>query len=60
MHKFDEMFAQLPAEGPLHFQAQSMGGMSQVQVAGVTELVEGRIQAFRSGQEQHIADVVLG
>jgi uncharacterized circularly permuted ATP-grasp superfamily protein len=37
MHKFDEMFAQLPAEGALQFQAQAMGGMSQVQVQGVRD-----------------------
>ena len=37
MHKFDEMFAQLPADGPVQFQGQSMGGMSQVQVQGVRD-----------------------
>ena len=37
MHKFDEMFAQLPSGGALQFQSQSMGGMSQSQVQGVRE-----------------------
>lgn len=35
--KFDEMFARLPGDGPVRFQAQSMGGMSQVQVQGVRD-----------------------
>jgi uncharacterized circularly permuted ATP-grasp superfamily protein len=35
MHKFDEMFAQAPSgTGPVQFQSQSMGGMSQVQAQG--------------------------
>ncbi|HSV84047.1 MAG TPA: circularly permuted type 2 ATP-grasp protein [Ramlibacter sp.] len=37
MHKFDEMFAQLPGDGPIQFQSQSMGGQSQVQVQGVRD-----------------------
>ncbi|CAA9429543.1 MAG: Protein containing domains DUF404, DUF407 [uncultured Ramlibacter sp.] len=37
MQKFDEMFRQLPAMGPLQFQTQSMGGMTQTQVQGVRE-----------------------
>jgi uncharacterized circularly permuted ATP-grasp superfamily protein len=37
MHKFDEMFAQLPGAGPFQFQSQSMGGMSQSQAQGVRE-----------------------
>ena len=37
MHKFDEMFAQLPGNGPVQFQGQSMGGMSQVQLQGVRD-----------------------
>ena len=37
MHKFDEMFSQLPGTGPFQFQSQSMGGMSQSQVQGVRE-----------------------
>lgn len=37
MHKFDEMFAQLPGNGAVQFQAQSLGGMSQVQVQGVRD-----------------------
>ena len=37
MQKFDEMFAQLPGNGPVQFQGQSMGGMSQVQVQGVRD-----------------------
>jgi uncharacterized circularly permuted ATP-grasp superfamily protein len=37
MHKFDEMFAQLPAGSALQFQSQSLGGMSQSQVQGVRE-----------------------
>ncbi|MGZ5847513.1 MAG: circularly permuted type 2 ATP-grasp protein, partial [Ramlibacter sp.] len=35
MQKFDEMFQQLPDGGPLQFQTQSMGGMSQTQLQGV-------------------------
>lgn len=37
MQKFDEMFAQLPGDGPVQFQTQSMGGMSQTQVQGVRD-----------------------
>jgi uncharacterized circularly permuted ATP-grasp superfamily protein len=37
MQKFDEMFAQLPGDGAVQFQAQSMGGMSQTQVQGVRD-----------------------
>jgi len=37
MQKFDEMFAQLPGDGALQIQAQSLGGLSQVQVQGVRE-----------------------
>lgn len=37
MQKFDEMFAQLPGNGPVQFQGQSMGGMSQVQFQGVRD-----------------------
>lgn len=37
MHKFDEMFAQPPDGGPIQFQTQSMGGMSQTQVQGVRD-----------------------
>ncbi|HEX3138911.1 MAG TPA: circularly permuted type 2 ATP-grasp protein [Rhizobacter sp.] len=37
MHKFDEMFAQLPGNGPIQFQSQSMGGQTQVQSQGVRE-----------------------
>ncbi|MDB5912500.1 MAG: hypothetical protein JWP22_1175 [Ramlibacter sp.] len=37
MQKFDEMLAELPANGPLQFQSQSMGGMSQAQVQGVRD-----------------------
>jgi len=37
MHKFDEMFAQLPGNGPFQFQSQSMGGQTQVQSQGVRE-----------------------
>ncbi|GAB3762708.1 circularly permuted type 2 ATP-grasp protein [Ramlibacter monticola] len=37
MQKFDEMFAQLPQDGAVQFQAQSMGGMSQLQVQGVRD-----------------------
>ncbi|OIW23969.1 kinesin motor domain-containing protein [Coniochaeta ligniaria NRRL 30616] len=36
---------------------RSTWGMSQSQVADVTELVERRIDAFRDGQEQHIEQV---
>ncbi|KAB5578633.1 P-loop containing nucleoside triphosphate hydrolase protein [Coniochaeta sp. 2T2.1] len=36
---------------------RSTWGMSQSQVADVTELVEGRIQAFRNGQQKHITQV---
>ena len=37
MHKFDEMYAQWPGDGPLQFQSQSQGGPSQVQVQGVRD-----------------------
>jgi uncharacterized circularly permuted ATP-grasp superfamily protein len=37
MHRFDEMFAQLPPDGAVRLQAQSMGGMTQVQLHGVRE-----------------------
>lgn len=37
MHKFDEMFASLPGNGSIQFQAQSMGGMSQAQIQGVRD-----------------------
>ena len=37
MPKYDEMFAQLPANGVFQFQAQSMGGQSQAQVQGVRD-----------------------
>lgn len=37
MHKFDEMFTQLPGAGPIQFQAQATGGMSQAQVQGVRD-----------------------
>jgi uncharacterized circularly permuted ATP-grasp superfamily protein len=37
MHKFDEMFSQLPDDGQFQFQGQSQGGQSQVQVQGVRE-----------------------
>jgi uncharacterized circularly permuted ATP-grasp superfamily protein len=37
MHKFDEMYAQLPASGQFQAQSQSQGGQSQVQLQGVRE-----------------------
>jgi uncharacterized circularly permuted ATP-grasp superfamily protein len=37
MHKFDEMFAQLPMSGSLQFQSQTLGGQTQVQVQGVRD-----------------------
>ena len=37
MHKFDEMYAQLPASGQFQVQSQSQGGQSQVQLQGVRE-----------------------
>jgi uncharacterized circularly permuted ATP-grasp superfamily protein len=37
MQKFDEMFAQMPQDGAVQFQGQSMAGMSQVQVQGVRD-----------------------
>ncbi|HZY20666.1 MAG TPA: circularly permuted type 2 ATP-grasp protein [Ramlibacter sp.] len=37
MQKFDEMFQQLPDSGPLQFQTQTMGGMSQTQLQGVRD-----------------------
>ena len=37
MHKFDEMFAQLPGAGSIQFQSQSQGGQSQSQAQGVRE-----------------------
>jgi uncharacterized circularly permuted ATP-grasp superfamily protein len=35
MHKFDEMYSQLPGNGLFQFQGQSQGGQSQVQVQGI-------------------------
>lgn len=40
MHRFDEMFRQLPDSGSLQFQSQAMGGMSQSQVQGVRDHYE--------------------
>ncbi len=37
MHRFDEMFRQLPDSGPLQFQTQAMGGMTQTQMQGVRD-----------------------
>jgi uncharacterized circularly permuted ATP-grasp superfamily protein len=37
MHKFDEMFSQLPGNGQFQFQGQSQGGQSQVQVQGIRD-----------------------
>jgi len=37
MHRFDEMFRQLPDSGPLQFQSQTMGGMTQSQMQGVRD-----------------------
>jgi uncharacterized circularly permuted ATP-grasp superfamily protein len=37
MHRFDEMFRQLPDSGPLQFQTQTLGGMTQTQVQGVRD-----------------------
>jgi uncharacterized circularly permuted ATP-grasp superfamily protein len=37
MHKFDEMFAQLPQGGQVQFQTQAMGGLTQTQVQGVRD-----------------------
>jgi uncharacterized circularly permuted ATP-grasp superfamily protein len=37
MQKFDEMFAQLPGNGDMQFQGQSMGGQTQTQVQGVRD-----------------------
>ncbi|HYF16712.1 MAG TPA: circularly permuted type 2 ATP-grasp protein, partial [Ramlibacter sp.] len=37
MQKFDEMFRQPAASGPLQFQTQSLGSMSQTQWQGVRE-----------------------
>ncbi|WP_082521967.1 circularly permuted type 2 ATP-grasp protein [Ramlibacter sp. Leaf400] len=40
MHRFDEMFRQLPDSGSLQFQSQTMGGMSQSQAQGVRDHYE--------------------
>jgi uncharacterized circularly permuted ATP-grasp superfamily protein len=40
MQRFDEMFRQLPDSGPLQFQTQSMGGMTQTQLQGVRDHYE--------------------
>ncbi|TFZ08981.1 circularly permuted type 2 ATP-grasp protein [Ramlibacter humi] len=37
MQKFDEMFRQLPDSGPLQFQTQTLGGMTQSQGQGVRD-----------------------
>ncbi|MGE4243565.1 circularly permuted type 2 ATP-grasp protein [Ramlibacter sp.] len=37
MHKYDEMFAQLPASGAIQFQHQAQAGQSQSQVQGVRD-----------------------
>ena len=41
MHKFDEMYAQLPGNGQFQFQGQSQGGQSQFQVQGVRDHYKG-------------------
>jgi uncharacterized circularly permuted ATP-grasp superfamily protein len=53
MQKFDEMFRQLPEGGPLQFQAQSMGGMSQTQVLAVREHYQ-RYAAWLARQPQDV------
>jgi uncharacterized circularly permuted ATP-grasp superfamily protein len=54
MHKFDEMFSQLPAGSPLQFQAQSQGGQGQAQVQGVRE----HYRAYAEWLEQQPKDVM--
>ncbi|TWO73225.1 circularly permuted type 2 ATP-grasp protein [Caenimonas sedimenti] len=44
MQKFDEMLTQLPEGGPIQFQSQSMGGMSQSQAQGVRDHYKGYAQ----------------
>ncbi|EAQ93720.1 hypothetical protein CHGG_01955 [Chaetomium globosum CBS 148.51] len=41
----------------LHNLNRSTWNMSQAHVADITELVEGRIEEFRQGQEEHISNV---
>ncbi|KAK4038378.1 P-loop containing nucleoside triphosphate hydrolase protein [Parachaetomium inaequale] len=41
----------------LHSLNRSTWNMSQAHVADITELVEGRIEEFRQGQEEHISSV---
>lgn len=51
------LYAKNKRKSDLQMLNRSTWGMSQSQVSDVTELVEGRIQAFRNGQEQHISRV---
>jgi kinesin family protein 11 len=51
------LYAKNKRKSDLQMLNRSTWSMSQGQVADVTELVEGRIQAFRTGQEDHITQV---
>ena len=53
MQKFDEMFRELPDGGPLQFQTQSMGGMSQTQLQGVRDHYQ-RYAAWLGRQPQAV------
>ena len=53
MHKFDEMYAQLPGDGPWQFQGQSQGSQGQVQVQGVRDHYRGYAQ-WLARQPDHV------
>ena len=53
----DALHAKNKRKSDLQNLNRSTWGMSQAQVANVSDLVEGRIQDFRKGQEAHISSV---
>ncbi|KAK3693508.1 putative kinesin-related protein bimC [Podospora appendiculata] len=53
----DGLRAKNKRKSELHNINRSTWSMSQAQVSGITELVEGRIEKFRQGQEEHISSI---
>ncbi|KAL2143837.1 hypothetical protein VTI28DRAFT_9979 [Corynascus sepedonium] len=53
----DSLRAKDGRRADLHDLNRSTWNMSQAHVADITELVEGRIEEFRQGQEEHISSV---
>ncbi|KAK4246218.1 P-loop containing nucleoside triphosphate hydrolase protein [Corynascus novoguineensis] len=53
----DSLRAKDRRRADLHDLNRSTWNMSQAHVADITELVEGRIEEFRQGQEEHISSV---